>query len=196
MNLRKSLLCCTVCAAWLSAAGCIRTQPDIHIPLQRTAAEQYAYAVQFRQGREVEIVTDDDKYMLAREIVKQTFARVYEYFPEDREFTPLARLEVIEYDCGLDSGRAAGIMGRKIEQVAPRGIERFAQLALDYPENEFVQAKSLYQRGQLYKRMGSYDQAQQMFGEMRDRFMNHPQPEIHRLAQRADYFYNRTYINP
>lgn len=174
----------------LAPAACTSFQraPQVTVPVQESAAKQYAYAVKYRGEKNLALIREDKRFEKARLVVYQTFGKVVEHFPEDRTFTALAKLEMIEMDAGLDHQRVKVSKGQ-----VHRAIRELRQLAKAYPEFDYIQAKTLYDQGLCHKRLGEYPQAQECFKQVRDRFAKHKNQDIANLAQRASVFYNQTY---
>ena len=175
------------------AIGCRSAAPEVFVPVMQTAAEQYAYALKFKESSRAELVTDKDKYEKAREVIMQTYAKVPENFPDDRQFTPLAKLDIIDMRCGFDSQRVK-LEGREQERVMHQAIRDLADLAQKYPENEQVQAKTLYDRGMCHKALGEFNKMQEYFKALIDKYSKSLDSTIQNLARRADYFYKHTYV--
>jgi len=173
---------------WLS--GCGQNQPLATVPVKENAAQQYRYAVEYRTQRHLDLIVDKKKLASEREVIRQTFQKVYENFPDERTFTPLAKLEVIEMDGGLDNQRVA-VSTRQVH----RTIGELKKLAGDYPEYVFIQAKCLFQQGQLHKRLGEFPEAQKCFKEVVDKYSRNPERTIAALAKEAAFYYNKTYVN-
>lgn len=183
--------------AWLIVAGlpwlvtgCLVAQPHVSVPVQANAAKQYGYAVTYREGKNLNLIADEKKLAKGREVVRLTFAKVAEYYPDDRIFTPLAKLEMIDMDAGLDTARVT-VSTSQVNQA----IKEFKALAKAYPEHEFIQAKTLYDQGMCYKRLGKFDKAQGCFLTVRDTYSKNKNREILAIAKSAAYYYNQTYVN-
>jgi hypothetical protein len=176
-------------ALMLSTPGCSRLKGiDVSVPLKNNAAEQYKYATEYRDSKNLELIIDDKKLALGREVVRQTFAKVYEYFPEDRTFTPLAKLDVIIIEAGLDSPRVKLSRHQRL-----RAIEKFQELADQYPEYEYIQAMSLYEQGLIFKLLGDR-RAMEIFDEVRKAFADTKDLKIRQIVANANRFYNDVYV--
>lgn len=171
--------------------GCTRKGPVVSVPKKENAASQYGYALEYRGNRNLPLIaSDEERLRSVRKIVREIYSRVGEYFPDDREYTPLAKLEVVGMDAGLDFPDKLHVSRRCLL----REIEEFKKLAEAYPEYDFVQAKSLYDQGQCYLQLKNYPEAQACYLEISERFADHPNETIANLAKRAKYFYDRTYV--
>jgi hypothetical protein len=177
------------------ALACRHHGPVVNVPAQATAAEQYAYAKQYQAGRKVELIGGRQDYMKAREVVKETYRKVGENFPDDRQFKPLAELDVIMMECGFDSPRVE-MSERETRRAMTRGIDDLDELARAYPEHEYAQAMSLYLRGMCYMRMNESAEAQQCFKAVRDTYKNNGNELIKHLADNAAIYYNQVYVEP
>jgi tetratricopeptide (TPR) repeat protein len=171
-------------------AACQHAAPQANVPVQKNAAAQFAYAEQYKSLKNLDLIGDKDKMLREREVVRQTYLKVAEYFPDDRQFAPLAQLTVIEMDGGLDMQRAPA--GKRRVHDA---IERLQALARDYPDHVFVQVKTLYDQGLCHKRLGEYADAQVCFQEVCQEYAKNPNEAVAKLAERACFYYNQTYVN-
>lgn len=165
---------------------------EVYVPVKENASAQYFYAVQHRSQRKLDLISTDEqsRYMQTREIVRQVIEKVPEYFPEDRKSTPLARLDLVEMDAGLDNPRRVKVSKREMRQA----VESFDALMRDYPEYDFIQAKCLYDIGQCQMTLGNYEKAQNAFYEVREGFKGNPDETIRSIAARANYYYNQTFV--
>src|SRR6185295_12205774 len=124
------------------------------------AALQYRFALNYQQQANLPLIQDDDRYRMEREAVRQTFGKVPEYFPADREFTPLARIDMILVNLGLDENVKRSPPSEREVKAAIRQLEAVSK---DYPEYAFVQAQSKYLEGNYYKYLGDFPKAQACF---------------------------------
>ena len=187
--LRASLLCCLL----LLGTGCWFTnpQPTAFVPMQATAAEQYRFAEQYAVNRNMALIpADQDKrFMNTREIVRQHFAKVVEYFPGDRFDTPLAKLWLLEMKAGLDSPRVK-VRDRHVLAV----VEELQALMAEYPELEFIQAKGMYDQALCYKRAGDFENASVCFHNVWKQHELSKNEQIKNLSDRARMYYNKTEV--
>ncbi|MCL5270250.1 MAG: hypothetical protein M1457_06825 [bacterium] len=173
----------------LVLAGCAHWRGvDVSVPLKNTAAEQYRYATDYRDSKNLELVTEQKKLNLGREIIRQTFAKVYEYFPEDRIFAPLAKLDVIIIEAGLDTPRAKVSKHERLKAVG-----RLENLASQYPEYEYVQAMCLFEQGQIYKLLGDR-RAMGLFDDVRKEFSKSKDKKIQSIVEIANRYYNEVHV--
>lgn len=176
-------------AAVMLLSGCGRG-PQVTIPLQENAAKQYAYAINYREGSNLELITDLKRFLKTRAIVREHYVKVADFFPGDRKSTPLAKLEVIEMDGGLDFTRV-----KTTPKELNTAIARLQTLATDYPDYEYIQAKSLFDQGMCYQRLHEFPQAQACYQKLRDKFTASTNADIRELARMGGYLYNKTYTN-
>ncbi len=171
--------------------GCARKGPVVTVPRKEDAAGQFKYAEDYREKRNLPLIASNKKKLMSiREVVREIYSRVGEYFPDDRQFTPLAKLTVVEMDAGLDIPDKVRVSKRCLL----REITEFKKLAEVYPEHDFLQAKSLYDQGQCYFRRENYAEMQACYLEISERFSEHPNQTIKNIADRAKYYYDRTYV--
>lgn len=172
-------------------AGCSWfSGPVVSVPVQANAAQQYRYAVEQRKQMSLELITKPKKLAEARLVVRKEFEAVSKNFPDDRKFTPLAKLEVIEMEAGFDHRKIHPSSGELHD-----AIKQFAALAKLYPEYDFIQAKAMYDQGTCHRLLSEFPQAQDCFKQVRDRFARHPDKVISDLAAMAGQYYNEVYVN-
>lgn len=186
IRLTAVLLCTTLLIA---GCGWFRRDMQVSVPVMPTAAEQYKFAVQQRDQSNLAYVTDKHKLATAREVIRQTLACVPANFPDDRKFTPLAKLDMIEMQAGLDHRRAS-----PTPSEIRAAIQAFDQLSKEYPEYEFLQARSLYNRGLCHKQLGEFRQSMDYFRQVRDTYGESKDPVIAGMAKLAGAYYNNIYV--
>ncbi len=175
----------------LLGTGCNRAQhAKVLVPVQETPAKQYAYASMTRENTNLPLlIKDKNRYLAGRARVRAAWSKVIEAYPADREFTPLAKLNVIEMDAGLDDDRHAPNSRRRDR----RAIAQLEELMKEYPEFDFIQAKSMLDMGLLYKRRGEYEDATRLFKFVKDNYTSHTDEHIKELVKISDFYYNQTY---
>ncbi|MEN6626098.1 MAG: hypothetical protein ABFD69_07725 [Candidatus Sumerlaeia bacterium] len=173
----------------VTVAGCAG-QRRILVPTQNTAGAQLAYAERQRKEANLPLIFEKKKeYNLARNMVRQTYQAVVDNFPADREFTPVAKINLIEMDAGLDEQHAP-----KSKMGDHRAIKDYDALIKEYPENEFVQAKARYDQALLHKRNREFEEAMKLFKHLRDTYAKHANPVIKNIAERSAAYYQETYV--
>lgn len=189
MSSRRWFLIAIVLALpWMEAC---KRAPQVFVPTQPTAQAQYAYAVNYRNQHELILrnKSKQDQWERARAAVWEAFSKVAELYPEDRNVTPLARLELADMRAGLD------LSGVKPSPEDIRwSIERFQELQREYPTFDFIQAKARYDEGLCWKNLERYDRSQVLFKEVIDMFGTHKDPVIQSLVERSNVLYQRTYV--
>lgn len=165
---------------WL-VAGCAR-EPNIFVPLQSTASRQYSYARDYRTRHQLELrdAHDPRRRKDAQRIVQLTFEKVVEYFPDDREVTPLARLELADMRAGFEGYAVAPTM-RDYRAAS----EEFARLRADYPEYEWIQAKAGYDEARCRVKLGEFDRSQELYNYVWENYQTNVNPMIKTVAAQA-----------
>lgn len=191
MMIRRRFLLAPLCALTLLLLldGC-RSRPQVTIPLLESAAKQYAYAINQREESNLELITDKDRFKKAQAIVREHFIKVAEFYPGDRKHTPLAKLEVIEIDAGLTFSRVPPTP-KEIRAAIPV----LKALGSEYPDYDYIQAKTLLDTGMCYKALREYPKAQSYFKQVSDTFMNNTNEKIRDLARLASINYHQSYTN-
>lgn len=184
----------------LLLAGCawFKSPAKILVPEQKSAGHQLRYADELRKNIHLRILAEDKKhYAEARAAIREGYASVARYFPADRESTPVAKLNVIEMDASLDDQGApySGVDNHPISRsVDKRAIQQFEQLARDYPEHTFVQAKSSYDQAMIYKRAGNFDEATKIFKRLAETYNKDQNPALKDIGRRAAVYYQKIYV--
>lgn len=174
----------------LLLGGCGRG-PRVTIPLQESAGQQYKYADDYRESSNIALMTDVKRIMKTRTVVREHYRKVYELFPADRKATPLAKLEVIEMDTGLDTPRAKPAKGE-----IRAGIKQLQKLAEEYPEFDYIQAKSVFDQGLCHQKLFEYAPAMTCFKQVRDKYLTYDKDKnIRDLARLSAYYYNQSHTN-
>lgn len=173
----------------LLLAGCARG-PRVTVPLQENAEKQYGYALQHRANSNLILITDKDTLKKERAIAREHFRKVVEFFPNDRKATPMAKLEMLEMDASLDTSRIEVAPGQLRDS-----IRQFQKLAGDYPEFEFIQAKTLLDQGLCYNQLHDFAKAMASFQQLRDKFAQSTDKHIRDLSRLGAYFYNQSHVN-
>lgn len=174
----------------LVSLGCERA-PTVYVPTQPSAQAQYAYAVNYRSQHQLLLRNKSKKeqWERTRAAVREAFHKVVELYPEDRNVTPLARLELADMKAGLD---LSGV--EPSESDLKWAIEELQQLQRDYPTFDFIQAKARYDEALCWKAMERYDRSQVLFKEVIDTFATHKDPVIQGIVERSNIFYQRVYV--
>lgn len=171
-------------------AACERA-PKVYVPVQADARAQYAYAAEYRNQHELVLrnKSKEREWKRARAAVWEAFQKVVDLYPEDRNVTPLARLELADMRAGLDnSGATPSAADLKWS------IERLRELQAEYPTFDFVQAKARYDEALCWKELERYDMSQVLFKEVIDTYGTHKDPTIQGIVSRANLFYQRVYV--
>lgn len=176
---------------FISAACARQPTTQVFIPLQKTARQQYQYALDTEAKQELVLSARDryDRMLRGRETVLQGYARVVEYFPEDREVTPLARMKLAEITCGQDISNY-----RATDADQRDALKQFEKIMADYPENDFVQAKAKFDQAMCYRKLKEYERAQTLFKEVEETYIDHKDQGIKRIVYYAHQFYQQTYV--
>lgn len=179
-------------ASALAPTGCARlSQPKVFIPIQKSAEEQFQYAVRERDRNYLVLRNREhaEKRHDARHTVQRSYEVVVENFPEDRKVTPLARLEIADMKAGITTGEDPATPGQIREAI---GL--LTAIRADYPENEFVQAKTIYDEALCRKLLKDYEKAQTLFKEVSEEFSATKDRDVKNLVQLANFQYQQTYI--
>lgn len=182
------LVVLTILALFLP--GCSRA-PTVYVPTQPTAQAQYAYAINYRSQHELLLRNKSKKeqWERTRAAVWKAFEKVTELYPEDRNVTPLAKLELADMRAGLD------LSGVEPDEGDLRwSIEQLQQLQRNYPDFDFIQAKARYDEALCWKTLERYDRSQVLFKEVIDTFATHKDPVIQGIVERSNVFYQRVYV--
>lgn len=190
MNASPCRLLLPALAAIFLSLGCERA-PTVYVPTQPTAQAQYAYAINYRNQHELLLRNRSKKeqWERTRAAVREAFQKVVELYPEDRNVTPLARMELADMRAGLD---LSGV--EPSESDLEWAINELQQLQRDYPTFDFIQAKARYDEALCWKELERYDRSQVLFKEVIDTFSTHKDPVIQGIVERSNIFYQRVYV--
>ena len=174
----------------LAGLAC-RHAPQAIVPVQPSSAQQLDYAYKYRQSRNLDLIAKEqnERYLQSREIVRQHFEKVAEYFPADRKFTPLAKLELLEMEAGLDSGRVP-VSTREIHS----SVADLKKLMAEYPEIDFLQAKAMLDTGKCHKRLGEFEEGKVSFQNLIERYGKSKDSLIKEIVAKARVYYNQTEV--
>lgn len=188
---RLTLICVLVAA---SASGCswFAKKPTVHVPVLESAEAQYNYAVEYRDRRDLRLRDKGNMpaLMELRETVRQIYQRVIDFFPEDRNVTPLARLQIADMQAGFD---ISNFKVRKKDYVKAIGMLR--EIRSDYTEYEYIQAKTRYDEAICLKAIRKFERAQSLFLEITELFGDSEDEFVRALVSRANRHYRKTYID-
>lgn len=187
----RKLLGIIVLSIFIPACGMFQSEQKAFVPIQETAQKQYAYAVSFRSKNELYLrdFKDMPRMMNTRETVRQTFAKVVEYFPADREVTPLARLDLAEMKGMLDVPKVA-----PSKRQLKAAVKELQALRTEFPEFEYIQAKSRFDEAVCLKNLGQFEKAQGLFKDVSESYKDNKDKSIRSLAGMAQFQYQQTYV--
>lgn len=186
---------CALALAISFSAGCglfhSAEKTTVFIPLQKSAKEQFVYALDHRQRNELILRNkeESDRMKSARESVRSAFVMVVEHFPEDLEVTPIARLELAKMQAGMDMTR----MPVRDADVH-KAIGEFQKIRMLYPELEHIQAEAKFDEAMCWKVLKDYEKAQGMFRDVADTYAASEDADVKRLVQVAQIYYQQTYV--
>jgi hypothetical protein len=141
------------------------------IPDMPTAQEQFNLAeVQYQKSRGY---LPEDLRRQSENEARAAYDAVLKRFPEDMDYTPLAKLRLAFLD--------------KFQGRARKSLRQFETLAESYPDNDVVYLNSVFQSAAIYDDLKDYAKAQANYRlASSPRFLNNKDPEIQRLARYAD----------
>ncbi len=181
------------CALLVGLMACdhFKRETEVYVPLQKSAREQYVYAVQYRDGRDLLLRNKKQmgRLVQSREAVRKTFEFVIENFPEDREVTPMAKLEIADMKAGLDRSRLTPTANDLREAIAD-----FQKIQEDYPESEAIQAKARFDEGKCWLSLKEYEKAQGIFRDLMDNYRESKDPDVIVFVKLANDAYQQTYV--
>ncbi|MBI1784402.1 hypothetical protein HYR69_04590 [Candidatus Sumerlaeota bacterium] len=194
-KMSAALLCVAVALAGFLglSTGCnlFKRDREIYVPIQKTAREQFMYAAEYRDKHNLILRNKErpERQARTRESIKRTFQVVVEQFPEDREVTPMARLELADMLAGMDPARIT-----PKERDLRRAIAEFQKIQDDYPEIESIQAKARLDEGLCWVKLKDYEKAQNLFRDIEDAHRESKDPDVQKLVKIAHDLYQNTYV--
>lgn len=180
-----------IVAMVLAGVACSLSKPTVFVPVLGSAAEQYDYALRYRERNDFAMRDTDDpkRSKEAREAVRQNYKKVIEYYPQDREATPLAKLDLAYMEAKFDLPRVEATRGE-----LKACITMLQELQGQYQEHDYVQAKSLFDEALCWRALGEFEKAQRIFKSIVDLYEGHDDRFVRSLAGMAKYQYQQTYI--
>jgi tetratricopeptide (TPR) repeat protein len=167
-----------ICACrWIPGAR--REGPRIFVPELGTAREQLAFA---RQRRLTTIIpkSDVEKRDMRLAQVLAAYEKVVELFPDDLEFTPVARLQVCELR--LRYGQPAEAL--KLSE---------AILAI-YGDLPYEDARARYLRGRSLEELGARAEAQAAYKDCLDRYVDSDDEAVKMVVALCRDLYERVVV--
>lgn len=167
------------------------TKPQVFIPLQKSAKEQFVYALDHRQKNDLILRNKEQpaRASEARESIRSAFEMVVVHFPEDLEVTPMAKLELAKMQAGMDQARTA-----PRDSDVRKAITEFQKIRMVYPELEFIQAEAKFDEAMCWKVLKDYEKAQSLFKEVADTYADSEDIDVKRLVQVSQIYYQQTYV--
>jgi tetratricopeptide (TPR) repeat protein len=171
----------------LSASGCgwvrswfVEDRTEFLVPEYSTAREQYNFAEYQRQLTTPSSLEERRKEQMNKIIA--VYEAVEDRFPEDREFTPLARVKL-------------GVLwqGRPERESKQKAIDYFQLCQQLYPEDDHILAFSLLKEGITLDTLGRFESAQAKYREVFERFGQSGDPELRVLSNEARSLYNKVH---
>lgn len=185
-------LFCVLVAASASACSWFAKKPTVHVPVLESAEAQYNYAVEYRDRRDLRLRDTGDMpaLMELRDTIRQVYQRVIDFFPEDRNVTPLARLQIADMQAGFDINNF-----RVRKKDYEKAIVMLREIRHDYTEYEYIQAKTRYDEAVCLKTIRKFERAQSLFLEITELFGDSEDEFVRALVSRANRHYRRTYVD-
>lgn len=165
--------------------------PQVFIPLQKTAKEQFVYALDHRQKNDLILRNKEQpaRASEARVSIRSAFEMVVVHFPEDLEVTPMAKLELAKMQAGMDQTRTT-----PRDSDVRKAISEFQKIRMVYPELEFIQAEARFDEAMCWKVLKDYEKAQALFKEVADTYAGSEDEDVKRLVQVSQIYYQQTYV--
>lgn len=174
-------------------SGCAAPGPKVYVPHQPTAKMQYAYANSYRARQNLILrdVSNSGRWSDTRKALEKAFAMVIELYPEDLQYTPLAKLEIAEIRAGLDFSAGEGTSRRELR----RGIRLFQGLQEDYPEIHYIHAKAMLDEALTWKELRRFDRLQALLVAIIEIYGDSEEPEIRLIVAGAKAIYQQVYVD-
>lgn len=174
----RAALTAAALLALFALAACGKPKPEYVVPEFETAGEQYGFAESQRQKTTASSVSERRKEQMESIVV--LYAKVVERFPEDRVYTPQAKLKLAMLNMrmpGMDAKRNA--------------IEILEECVQQHDDFEEVHANALYQLGVALDIVGDYERAQNRYREVFDRYGASENAQLKEVAKKARSNYNK-----
>lgn len=174
-------------------SACAAPGPKVYVPHQLTAEMQYAYANSYRERNGL-ILRDSSRskrWSDTRKALEKAFEMVVELYPEDLQYTSLAKLEIAEIRAGLDFSAPKETSRRDLR----RGIRLFQRLQEDYPEIHYIHAKSMLDEAFTWKALRRFDRVQALLTAIIDIYETSEEPEVRLVVESAKANYQQIYVD-
>jgi tetratricopeptide (TPR) repeat protein len=159
----------------VAAVGCLfRPKSQYLIPDKEDAKAQYYFAAQFEEQQRQRPIADTKE--LYRPII-EAYQKVVDRFPDDQVHTPLALLDIGERLFTLKS--------------PDKALRYFDTAYKRYPDNHFVQARSIFLRGRCHEALGRNEKARDHYKDCVDLYSGHPDKLIKETVAEARALYDR-----
>jgi len=174
------------------SSGCAARHPRVFVPNQPTAKLQYAYANGYRTNKNIVLRdrTDSGRWRQTRNALEMAYAKVIELFPEDLEYTPLAKLEIAEIRGGLDFSAAPQTRKKELREA----IGLLQALQREYPQISYIHAKSMLDEALVWKKLREFGKVQEILIDLMDQYGASTEPEIQPILQTAQANYQQVYV--
>ncbi len=168
-----------VAVAFTAFIGCSLVTPappaenTLVVPDFDNPKEQYGFAVLYRGAM---IPSTDEKrrrHQVDRLI--ECYQRVIVNFPNDRNFTPMSRLEIADCTAGVGD--------------ADKARAQFESILDDYPENEYAQARALFTLGLMLDKEKKYRESKDIYKQVREEFGATQNASVRDIVKKAEVLY-------
>ena len=161
------------CSRKAESVSPVFKEADLVVPDFPTAREQFGYATAYQQAQVLS--AEKKKRDVQLDKIMQVHRKVIVNYPNDMEFTPLSRMMLA--DCVSDQGNV------------PKARELWAETAKLYPDNQYLQARSLYSIGRSYERQGDFARSKQYYQDVMQRYGSSDSAAVRKIAERCKSLY-------
>lgn len=180
MNRSKHIRPILLLLAAAALSSCIRlNKPAVFVPEQPTAKEQYALA--YRKEADVRMAREGtSRHASQLEMLKESYQAVARRFPEDRTYTPWARIRLSQL---------------ALKEGSPqKAMEMADGVMIDFGDIAAVDAMARYMQARALEEMGNVREAQQAYRECMNRYGDSDDERAAKVAATCEQLYERVLL--
>ncbi len=156
----------------------LHRQPRVFVPALPTARDQFVLAQRKESDRMI-VDKRTAKYKIATRELISCYDQVASRFPDDRTYTPWARIRLAQLH---------------MEQGEYRLAMRMDEAVLkDYGDLKAPDAQARYLKGVIYERMGKKTQAQEAYRDCMEHYKDSDDQEAKNTAAKCQALYDRVF---
>ncbi|HUT24598.1 MAG TPA: tetratricopeptide repeat protein [Sumerlaeia bacterium] len=161
------VFCLALLATLPLLAAC--REPRYIIPAQKTAEEQYSFAV--REDNVYRLPINKDRQWPMSERAMAAYRKVIEEFPENERLVSHSQLGI-----AMILDRRGDTLDRLRDER--RALKMYKRLLETCPDDDPIQINSLFGTAAIYDKLGKYERAKECYRQILDRFGEGKNPDF------------------